>query len=270
MEEASVIVKGCNVNEVAIIHVHERYDPLPTIPNESIKWIMQEHKKEGEKILSEALKFIKGKNIKARTILKEGHPADTIVSIAHEERFDMIVIGSRGLGGFTKNMVTWTGAKMIGTAFVKLAGILDTDIINTCTYKYETNNGYEEMPYLTLDVQRSSINDETKIENAINGITQAFNDKDWDKVRSYCVYGSVAYNEMNELEQYYYDDPSNVADHSVIHYISPININGQYAEAYAYFTTVFISNGEVEEITAGQWHYLQKMVMQLCLESLFK
>jgi len=161
--------------------------------------------------------------------------------------------------GFTKNMVTWTGAKMIGTAFVKLAGILDTDIINTCTYKYETNNGYEEMPYLTFDVQRSSINEETKIENTINGFIQAFNDKDWDKLKSYCVYGSVVYNEMNELEQYYYDDPSSVADHSVIHYISPININGQYAEAYAYFTTVFISNGEVEEITAGQWHYLQKI-----------
>ena len=102
LEEASVIVKGCNVNEVAIIHVHERYDPLPTIPNESIRWIMQEHKKEGEKILSEALKLLKGKNIKARTILKEGHPADTILRLAHEEGFDMIVIGSRGLGGLKK------------------------------------------------------------------------------------------------------------------------------------------------------------------------
>jgi len=102
LEEASEIVKGCNVNEVAIIHVHERYEPLPTLPNESIKWIMQKHKKEGEKILSEALKFIKGKNIEARKILKEGHPADTIVNIAQKEGFDMIVVGSRGLGGLKK------------------------------------------------------------------------------------------------------------------------------------------------------------------------
>ena len=102
LEKASVIVKGCNVNEVAIIHVHERYNPLPTIPNESIRWIMQEHKKEGEKILSEALKLLKRENIKARTILKEGHPADTIVRLAREEGFDMIVIGSRGLGGLKK------------------------------------------------------------------------------------------------------------------------------------------------------------------------
>jgi len=116
--------------------------------------------------------------------------------------------------------------------------------------------GGEDTETLNIVVTES---EETKIENTINGLIQAFNDKDWDKLKSYCVYGSVAYNEMNELEQYYYDDPSSVADHSVIHYISPININGQYAEAYAYFTTVFISNGEVEEITAGQWHYLQKI-----------
>jgi len=159
--------------------------------------------------------------------------------------------------GFTKNMVTWTGAKTIGTAFVKLAGILDTDIINTCTYEYETNNGYEEMPYLNFDVQRSS--EEEKIENAINGFAQALSDKDWDKARSYCVYGSVVYNEINEMEQGYYNDPSEWVDHIVVDNISPIIINGQYAEAYVYFTDVFIYNGEAEEYTGEQWHYLQKI-----------
>jgi len=101
--------------------------------------------------------------------------------------------------------------------------------------------------------------DETKIENVFYGIAQAFNDKDWDKVRSYCVYGSVVYNEINELEQAYYNNPSDVADHTVIHYVSPIIINGQYAEAYVYLTSVFIYNGEVEEFTGEQWQYLQKI-----------
>ena len=108
LEEASVIVKGCNVNEVAIIHVYGRYVPY-LMPEESgieqmeiIEMITEEHKKTGERILSEALKFMEGKNIKARTILKEGHTADTIQSVAHEEGFDMIVVGSRGLGGLKK------------------------------------------------------------------------------------------------------------------------------------------------------------------------
>lgn len=51
---------------------------------------------------AEVGKIIEGKNIKARTVLKEGYPADTIVSVAHEEGFDMIVIGSRGLSGLKK------------------------------------------------------------------------------------------------------------------------------------------------------------------------
>ncbi len=108
LEEASVIVKGCNVNEVAIIHVYEKFDSFPISVEGNIeqteinRLMMEEYKKKGEKVLSEALKFIEGKNIKARTILKKGHPADTIISVAQEEGFDMIVIGSRGLGGLKK------------------------------------------------------------------------------------------------------------------------------------------------------------------------
>ena len=108
LEEASVIVKGCNVNEVAIIHVYEKFDSFPISVEGNIeqteinRLMMEEYRKKGEKILSEALKFIEGKNIKARTILKKGHPADTIISVAQEEGFHMIVIGSRGLGGLKK------------------------------------------------------------------------------------------------------------------------------------------------------------------------
>jgi len=108
LEKASVIVKGCNVNEIAIIHVYEKFDSFPISVEGNIeqmeinRLMMEEYRKKGEKILSEALKFMEGKNIKARTILKKGHPADTIISIAQEEGFDMIVIGSRGLGGLKK------------------------------------------------------------------------------------------------------------------------------------------------------------------------
>jgi hypothetical protein len=112
----------------------------------------------------------------------------------------------------------------------------------------------------TITVSESAPgSDETKIENVFYGIAQALNDKDWDKLRSYCVYGSVVYNEVNEAEQDYYNNPSDIAVHTVIHYVSPITINGQYAEAYIYITSVYIDNGEVEEFTKGQWQYLQKI-----------
>ena len=108
--EAAVIAEGCNVDEVAIIHVHDpSLDKIfpyhVSISAEQMKnfqRIMEEQKAEREKILSKSLKFFEDKNIKTRTILKEGHPSHTIVNVAHEEGFDMIIIGSRGLGGLKK------------------------------------------------------------------------------------------------------------------------------------------------------------------------
>lgn len=108
-------------------------------------------------------------------------------------------------------------------------------------------------------VEEVLIDDETKIKNVLYGVAQALSDKDWDKVRSYCVYESVLYYEINEREQDYYNDPSIEPDQTVLNNISPIIINGQYAEAYTYFTNVFIYNGEVEEHTGEQWTYLQKI-----------
>ena len=69
---------------------------------ESIRKLIKERIKIRKKMLSDALKFFKEKNIKARTVLKEGHPADTIIKVAHEGGFDMIVIGSRGVSGLQK------------------------------------------------------------------------------------------------------------------------------------------------------------------------
>jgi len=107
LEEASIIAKGCNVDEVAIIHVYERDIPLISFsitPEQmvSIRKVMEKHQDERKEMLSEALKFFEEKNIKARTILKEGHPADTIINTAHDEGYDMIIIGSRGVSGLQK------------------------------------------------------------------------------------------------------------------------------------------------------------------------
>ena len=54
-----------------------------------------------EKVLSEALKKAKKikPKVKVSTKLVEGRPSDRIVETAKEGNFDIIVIGSRGLGG---------------------------------------------------------------------------------------------------------------------------------------------------------------------------
>lgn len=113
LNKALIIAEGSNVNEVAIIHVDDEkidFSAMPVgeghVPTETemkrFRKMQEEHKNERTKILDDAKKLFEEKNINARTIFKEGHPSHTIVETAHEEGFDMIVIGSRGLSGFKK------------------------------------------------------------------------------------------------------------------------------------------------------------------------
>ncbi len=111
LEQAAQFADRCNVDEVAIIHVYKPgVDTTLPYGSETVtaqhmeifEKIKEEQKEERKKVLSEALKLFKKKNIKARTILKEGHPSHTIVNVAHEEGFNMIIIGSEGLSGLKK------------------------------------------------------------------------------------------------------------------------------------------------------------------------
>jgi nucleotide-binding universal stress UspA family protein len=73
----------------------------PILPPTSTAMYVNEIEAAHKKTLSEALK--KAKKSKANlTISKKlvnGRPADKIIEIAKDEKFDFIVIGSRGLGG---------------------------------------------------------------------------------------------------------------------------------------------------------------------------
>jgi nucleotide-binding universal stress UspA family protein len=77
---------------------------VPTIPPLAMDTYSDELKTSHEKVLSEALKKAKKvkPNLKVSTKLVEGRPADKIVETAKEGNFDIIVVGSRGLGSIKK------------------------------------------------------------------------------------------------------------------------------------------------------------------------
>ncbi len=112
LNKASIIAEGCNVDEVAIIHVNEGLPGLTSIRDitgspsqedlDRFRKIQEEHKEYKRKILSEAMKMFENKNIKTRTIWKEGQPSNTIIKVGCGEEFDMIVIGRRGMSGLQK------------------------------------------------------------------------------------------------------------------------------------------------------------------------
>lgn len=66
-------------------------------------FVMTEHEKkledEGKNILENGLKYTKSKAIEAESFLAKGHPSEEIARIANEEKYDLVVMGSRGLSG---------------------------------------------------------------------------------------------------------------------------------------------------------------------------
>jgi nucleotide-binding universal stress UspA family protein len=90
-------------SEVEILHV---VPPIPAYITSTVnpKWLKEYHeeaKKEGRKLLSESIKQAqsKAKDLKISSNLSEGRPSNNIVEKAENEDFDLIVMGSRGLGG---------------------------------------------------------------------------------------------------------------------------------------------------------------------------
>ncbi len=118
LEKAAIIAAGCKSEDVAVIYVYEEkldfsYLPLfevgavtrddVTVEEiERFKKIKAEQDAAKENILSEAAEIFENRGIKVRKILVQGHPAETIIAVAEEEKFELIVIGSRGLGGLQK------------------------------------------------------------------------------------------------------------------------------------------------------------------------
>lgn len=59
----------------------------------------------GAKILKNAERQIKRSGVKATAKLVEGDPAGEILKLAHREKCDLIVVGSRGLSRFKKLLI---------------------------------------------------------------------------------------------------------------------------------------------------------------------
>ncbi len=99
--------------EIMLLNVYQHTIPIFYHPNVSVPTappiaspitlgaLSKELKAQHERILAEALKKAKRvkPKLKVSTMLCEGRPSDKIIEAANEGKFDLIIIGSRGVGG---------------------------------------------------------------------------------------------------------------------------------------------------------------------------
>ncbi len=111
VEEAARIAELYHYDDITIIHVYEKPADLSYLGEATTEHInrfrelMRQLREQGELILSDAANAFEKRNIKANTKLEKGHPSETIIRVAKEKAVNMIILGSRGLGGLKKTIL---------------------------------------------------------------------------------------------------------------------------------------------------------------------
>lgn len=111
IEKAHQLTADCGIHEVTLLHAYEDYSWVATSadgyapsPENLTKLRDLEAKKVEEKkdtLLKEAQKF-DDTGAKMDVKLIQGHPATVITETAEEGKYDLIIMGSRGLGGLRR------------------------------------------------------------------------------------------------------------------------------------------------------------------------
>lgn len=112
LEHALFLAKNAG-SRVTAIHVIEK---PPTVYVESQKLlndIMTKYRNESTKVLERCKELAAGKDLKIETVIAEGDAASNIADYAKKEGFDIIVIGSRGLGRFKEMVVGSVSNKVL-------------------------------------------------------------------------------------------------------------------------------------------------------------
>lgn len=111
-EKAAEIASGCRWDEVALVYIYPHYVysggiyPAPQLSSEDQDDTNEsEEKKEGEKILAKAAQLFANTGLNLNKILEAGHPAEKILKLAKTGGYDLIIMGSRGLGGLKKTLL---------------------------------------------------------------------------------------------------------------------------------------------------------------------
>lgn len=71
---------------------------------------------DGQELLAKSEKILGDYPYGFETVYKKGNKANEIIKMAEENNFDLIVIGSRGLGGFTRALLGGVSQKVVSHA----------------------------------------------------------------------------------------------------------------------------------------------------------
>ena len=109
------LASHCNAEIIGIYVVDvSAFINLPeTVVWDNVREMLHE---EGKKALDFVKREAEGKNIKVKTIIKEGSPSRAIVEASKEENADLIVVGTAGRTGLDRFLLGSISEKVLRTS----------------------------------------------------------------------------------------------------------------------------------------------------------
>ncbi len=95
--------------KITLIHVYSVATPvvmpesstltsgIPIMPPAYITKVAEAARESGNRLLEDGKQKVKAEKVRVNVVLKEGHPVQEIIRISKEEKFDLIVMGARGV-----------------------------------------------------------------------------------------------------------------------------------------------------------------------------
>jgi nucleotide-binding universal stress UspA family protein len=114
LEHASDLVSAFD-SKIILLYIIEKPLPINFLDRKEYLNILQ---KFGNKTLNKANDLLLKNGITAKTLLKKGNIVSEIEKVAKNEKCDLIVVGSKGLGAVTRLLLGSVSNKLLNTPHI--------------------------------------------------------------------------------------------------------------------------------------------------------
>jgi nucleotide-binding universal stress UspA family protein len=111
--DAALLLSEKLGSNITVIHVTEEV-PITHIGSEKmLNELLEAYKKENQDIILKCSEIASQKGLTVKTFLIQGNPASAILDYNKKEKFDLVIMGSRGLGKFKELILGSVSSKIV-------------------------------------------------------------------------------------------------------------------------------------------------------------
>ena len=111
--DAALLLSEKTGAEVTAIHVMEDIPILHIQSEKLLRELVDAYKRETQQILSKCSDIATGKGLSITTKLLQGNVGSTILDFCEREKYDVIIMGSRGMGKFKELVLGSVSNKVV-------------------------------------------------------------------------------------------------------------------------------------------------------------